>query len=324
MYRSLHDVLLPHEDSVIVHPTHGAGSLCSTGIAVDVVVDDRLRAAPRPAARPARRRCLRPGAARRSADDPALLRPDAPDQPGRPAAARRQRAGHRAARRRRARRGAWPTARSSSTPGRPRPTPPAHSPARCRSRPARRSGHGSAGWSMRIGRSSCSPTTRRPRRPRAPGHADRLRDDRGPRRRRVRGLAPVRPSGRGRAAFDVDAWRRSWRRGGPRRRSSSTSGRHTSSRPVMCRASVHIGGGRAAAMLDRASARPSDRPDLCQRLPLERRPRRCSARPGFERVAAVGGGLPDWEARGYPIDYGAGTDGRDWPASPRHRRSHTH
>jgi hydroxyacylglutathione hydrolase len=33
MYHSLHDVLLPNEDSVMVYPTHGAGSLCSTGIA---------------------------------------------------------------------------------------------------------------------------------------------------------------------------------------------------------------------------------------------------------------------------------------------------
>ncbi|MFL5676752.1 MAG: rhodanese-like domain-containing protein [Chloroflexota bacterium] len=32
MYRSLHDVLLTHQDSVMVYPTHGAGSLCSTGI----------------------------------------------------------------------------------------------------------------------------------------------------------------------------------------------------------------------------------------------------------------------------------------------------
>jgi hydroxyacylglutathione hydrolase len=32
MYRSLHDVILRHEDSVMVYPTHGAGSLCSTGI----------------------------------------------------------------------------------------------------------------------------------------------------------------------------------------------------------------------------------------------------------------------------------------------------
>ena len=33
MHRSLHEVILPHEDSVMVYPTHGAGSLCSTGIA---------------------------------------------------------------------------------------------------------------------------------------------------------------------------------------------------------------------------------------------------------------------------------------------------
>jgi hydroxyacylglutathione hydrolase len=32
MHRSLHDVILRHEDSVVVYPTHGAGSLCSTGI----------------------------------------------------------------------------------------------------------------------------------------------------------------------------------------------------------------------------------------------------------------------------------------------------
>jgi hydroxyacylglutathione hydrolase len=35
---------------------------------------------------------------------------------------------------------------------------------------------------------------------------------------------------------------------------------------------------------------------------------------GFGRVAAVAGGVPDWEAHGYPLDYGAGTDGLDWPA----------
>ena len=32
MYRSIHEVVLRHEDSVAVYPTHGAGSLCSTGI----------------------------------------------------------------------------------------------------------------------------------------------------------------------------------------------------------------------------------------------------------------------------------------------------
>jgi hydroxyacylglutathione hydrolase len=33
MHRSLHDVILAHDDHVIVQPTHGAGSLCATGIA---------------------------------------------------------------------------------------------------------------------------------------------------------------------------------------------------------------------------------------------------------------------------------------------------
>jgi len=33
MHRSLHDVLLAHDDHVVVHPTHGAGSLCAVGIA---------------------------------------------------------------------------------------------------------------------------------------------------------------------------------------------------------------------------------------------------------------------------------------------------
>ena len=32
MFRSLREVILPHEDFVGVYPTHGAGSLCSTGI----------------------------------------------------------------------------------------------------------------------------------------------------------------------------------------------------------------------------------------------------------------------------------------------------
>ena len=97
MYRSLHDVVLPHEDSVMVYPTHGAGSLCSTGIASTVVVDDRLRAPPRSAPRADGDRCLRARIARRPADIPALLRADATDEPGRTAAARRGRARDRAA-----------------------------------------------------------------------------------------------------------------------------------------------------------------------------------------------------------------------------------
>ncbi len=33
MHRSLHEVILAHEAHVVVHPTHGAGSLCANGIA---------------------------------------------------------------------------------------------------------------------------------------------------------------------------------------------------------------------------------------------------------------------------------------------------
>ena len=33
MHRSIHDVILANDDHVIVHPTHGAGSLCASGIA---------------------------------------------------------------------------------------------------------------------------------------------------------------------------------------------------------------------------------------------------------------------------------------------------
>jgi hydroxyacylglutathione hydrolase len=43
---------------------------------------------------------------------------------------------------------------------------------------------------------------------------------------------------------------------------------------------------------------------------------------GFDRVAAVAGGVPDWEAHGYPLDYGAGTDGLEWPAPAEHPAVH--
>jgi hydroxyacylglutathione hydrolase len=48
---------------------------------------------------------------------------------------------------------------------------------------------------------------------------------------------------------------------------------------------------------------------------------------GFERVASVVGGTPDWAARGFPLDYGAGTDGLEWPApvaTPGHELEHEH
>jgi hydroxyacylglutathione hydrolase len=33
MHHTIHDIVMGHEDHVVVHPTHGAGSLCATGIA---------------------------------------------------------------------------------------------------------------------------------------------------------------------------------------------------------------------------------------------------------------------------------------------------
>ena len=79
-------------------------------------------------------------------------------------------------------------------------------PGRCRSRPGRRSGPGSAGSWTPIARSSSSSTTpddlddARP-----PGAAHRPRGDPRLRRRRLRGVAAAGPRGRGRPALDVDA-----------------------------------------------------------------------------------------------------------------------
>ena len=85
MYRSLHDVLLPLEDFVGVYPTHGAGSLCSTGIASTprstIGYERRHNALLAPMDVDAFARALLVG----PANLPALLRPDAPDEPGRAA-----------------------------------------------------------------------------------------------------------------------------------------------------------------------------------------------------------------------------------------------
>ena len=75
---------------------------------VHLVVDDRLRTPPRPAPPADGDRCVRAGAARRPADRPALLRPDATDEPGRSAIARRGRAGDRSVVGRRVGRGPRP------------------------------------------------------------------------------------------------------------------------------------------------------------------------------------------------------------------------
>ena len=72
----------------MVYPTHGAGSLCSTGISSTPWSTIGYERRHDPLRRRWSRR-VRARAALRPADVPALLRPDATDEPGGPAAARR-------------------------------------------------------------------------------------------------------------------------------------------------------------------------------------------------------------------------------------------
>ena len=86
-------MILPHEDFVGVYPTHGAGSLCSTGISSTpsstIGYERRHNPMVGPADVDAFARVLLTG----PAGVPALLRPDAADEPSWPAAPRRAPAG---------------------------------------------------------------------------------------------------------------------------------------------------------------------------------------------------------------------------------------
>jgi hydroxyacylglutathione hydrolase len=78
--------------------------------------------------------------------------------------------------------------------------------------------------------------------------------------------------------------------------------------------SVHIGAGELPAVLDRL---PRDRPiaTICgsgYRASVAASMLRAA---GFERVASVRGGVPDWEARGFEVEYGGADDARDWSGS---------
>ena len=118
MYRSLHDVLLPHEDSVMVYPTHGAGSLCSTGIASTswstIGFERRHDPLLAPMEIEAFARALLAG----QPTFPRYFARMRPINQAGPRAPRRGRPGDRAVGRRRARRGARGRGRSSSTPAR--------------------------------------------------------------------------------------------------------------------------------------------------------------------------------------------------------------
>jgi hydroxyacylglutathione hydrolase len=76
---------------------------------------------------------------------------------------------------------------------------------------------------------------------------------------------------------------------------------------------LHIGAGELPAVLDRL---PRDRSiaTICASGYRSSVAASMLSAAGFERVAAVGGGLPDWTARGYPVEYGAAADVA-WPSA---------
>ena len=143
------------------------------------------------------------------------------------------------------------------------------------------------------------------------------------------GFAAWRRSGRpvevGRP-YDVDALARELARGGPEapfvidvRQASEFEAGHVPG-------SIHIGAGELPERLD-ALPRDRDIATICAsgyRSSVAASLLRAS---GFERVIAVRGGLPDWEARGYPVAYGVGSGDLSWPmpsvATPAHE-GHAH
>jgi len=85
--------------------------------------------------------------------------------------------------------------------------------------------------------------------------------------------------------------------------------------------SLHIGAGDLPEALERL---PADRPivTICASGYRSSVAASMLRAAGFERVAAVAGGVPDWEAHGYPVDYGAGTDGLEWPVPADEAHAH--
>ncbi len=315
MYHSLHDVLLRHEESVMVYPTHGAGSLCSTGISSTswstIGYERRHDPLLGPMEIDAFARALLSG----QPTVPRYFARMRPTEPGRPA---RCSAGS-SRRSRRCPATGWRApsvaTRSSSMRARRAIMPPTTSRARCRSRPARRSGRGSAGWPNPTGRSSCSwrtpPTsTTCPARRCASGStrssatstaASTPGDVAGARSRpascsSVETLAARLAAGGPEAPFVIDV-----------RQLSEYEAGHVPG-------STHIGAGELPEMLDRL---PRDRPiaTICAsgyRTSVAASMLRAA---GFEDVATVSSGVPTWEAHGFPVEYGPGSGSGDWPAA---------
>ena len=259
----------------MVYPTHGAGSLCSTGISstswstigyerrhdpllgpmeVDAFARALLAGQPTVPRYFARMRPINQAG-------PPLLGGVVPDD--------------RAARRRRAGRGRSGAARSSSTPGRPRPTRAERIPGSL-SIPAGSSFGTWLGWVVDADRPIVLlvDDAGRPRRPRPPGDADRLRDDRRLRRRRASTRwRAVRPAGRGRRGLSMSTtWRAQLAAGGPEApaRHRRPPGVRVRGRP-RARARSTSGPASCPSVLDALPRDRDDRHDLRQRLPLERR-----------------------------------------------------
>lgn len=316
MYRSLHDVLLRHEDSVMVYPTHGAGSLCSTGIASTswstIGFERRHDPLLEPREIDAFARALLAGqptfpryfARMRPTNQagPRLLGGVVPEIPPLTAEALEGALG----------RGALVVdARSPESHARE------HVPGSL-SIPAGSSFGTWLGWVVDADRPVVLVV-------------DDVADLDDLARQAVRigfetivghvagGFEAWRRAGRpieAGAALDVDALASLLSAGGPDapfvidvRQPSEFEAGHVPG-------SLHIGAGDLPGMLDRL---PSDRPIalICAsgyRSSVAASLVRAS---GFAHVAAVGGGVPDWAAHGYPLDYGAGTDGLEWP-TPAH------
>ena len=272
----------PTEDFVAVYPTHGAGSLCSTGIASTPLVDDRLRAAPQPAARADGGRRVRPSCC--LAGQPAFPRYFARMRPMNQAGPRLLGGGRAGARRVSAE-----ALEAAVGRGRARRRRPA-------ARGARRRPH--PGLALDPARRLVRDVARLGRRPRS---ADR------PRRRATMPTwtsSPARrcaSATRRSSATSTAASRRGRRAGRPVEASGRTSlaelagatGAATRARPrslIDVRQAVeyeaghvpgawHINGGSLPDRLDRAAAGPPDRDDLRRGLPGVDRAPRCCGRP---------------------------------------------
>ena len=271
---------------------------------VDPVFDDRVRAPPQPDAPADRRRRLRSPPPRRAAGLPPLLRPDAAAEPGRTGVS--SAAGCPTRGRCRSRRSRQPSPavpRSWTSDARPS-SPPSTCPGRSRSRPARRSGRGSAGSSSTTGRwsSSCPTwpigTTRSGRRCGSATTPSPVTFG--------AGSGPgSRPAARSRAAVVSRSSELADRLGDgdelePLVIDVRQPGEYEAGH---VEGALHIAAGDLEARLGRAAPQPPDRDDVRLRLPVQRR--RLAAQAGRLRRrlvgrrwrAGLGGGGPARRAR---------------------------